>query len=170
MLSQGNIQNIQNVSETNYLGLQIDRHIAWKKHVGIISRKVSRAIRVLNHAKHFLPQYILKNLYMNIIEPHFRYFSSVLGCCSTTHMNRLHKLQNRAVRIITNSPLDAPASPLLTDLGLRSARELCEHETKLVTFRSLNDLDPNYLRKLLIRNSQHLCRPQRNAENNLSCH
>ena len=72
-------------------------------------------------------------------------------------MNRLKKLQNRAVRLITNSAFDAPASPLLTDLGLRSVRELCEHETKLLTFKSLYDLAPNYLRKLLIRNSQHSC-------------
>ena len=82
-------------------------------------------------------------------------------------MNRPQKLQNRAVRIITNSASNAPASPLFTDLGLRSVRELCEHETKLTTFQSLNDLAPNYLRKLLIRNSQHSCRALRNTENDL---
>ena len=69
--------NIQNVNETKYLGLQIDRHLTWKHHVDIISRKVSRVIGVLKHAKQFLPQYILKNLYMSIIEPHFRYCSPV---------------------------------------------------------------------------------------------
>ena len=36
-----------------------------------------------------------------------------MGYCRTTDMNRLQKLQNRAVRIITNSAFDAPASPLL---------------------------------------------------------
>ena len=82
-------------------------------------------------------------------------------------MNRLQKLQNRAVRIITNSASNAPASPLFTELGLRSVRELCEHETKLTTFQSLNDLAPNYLRKLLIRNSYYSRRALRNTENYL---
>ena len=54
--------NIQNVIETKYLGLQIDRHLTWTKHVDAISRKVSRALGVLKHAKKFLPQNILKNL------------------------------------------------------------------------------------------------------------
>ena len=43
--------NIQNVKETKYLGLQIDRHLTWKKHVDSISRKVSHALGVLKHAK-----------------------------------------------------------------------------------------------------------------------
>ena len=113
-------KNIQNVKETKYLGLQIDRHLTWKKHVDTISRKVSRAIGVLKHAKQFLPLNILKNLYRNIVEPHFRYCSSVWGCCSTTDINRPQKLQNMAVRIITNSAFDAPAKPLLANLSLRS--------------------------------------------------
>ena len=136
---------IQNVNETKYLGLQIDRHLTWKKHVDIISRYVSRAIGVLKNATQLLPQYILKNLYMSIIEPHIRYCSSVWGCCSTTDMNRLKNLQNRAVRITTNSAFDATASSSLTNFGLRSVRKLCEHETKVTTFKSLNYLAPNYL-------------------------
>ena len=45
--------NIQNGKEIKYLGLQIDRHLTWKKHVDTISRKVSRALGVLKHAKQF---------------------------------------------------------------------------------------------------------------------
>ena len=69
--------NIQNVKEAKYLALQIDRHLTWKKHLDTISRKVSRAIGVLKHAKQFLPQNSLKNLYRSIVEPPFRYCSSV---------------------------------------------------------------------------------------------
>ena len=118
--------NIQNVKETKYLGLQIDRHLTWKKHVDTISRKVSRALGVLNQ-----------------------------------------KLQNRAVRMITNSALDTPAKPLLANLGLRSISELNENELKLITYKSLNDLAPNYLRQLLIRNSQRSCRALRKTDRDL---
>jgi len=76
--------NIQHAKETKYFGLQTARHLTWKKHVDTLSRKVSRVLGVLKHAKQFLPQNILKNLYISIIEPHFRYRSSVWGCCSTT--------------------------------------------------------------------------------------
>ena len=125
--------NNQNVKDTKYLGLQIDRHLTWKKHVDTISRKSSRAFGILKHTKQFLPKNILKNLYISIIEPHFRYCSSVWGYCRTTYINRLQKLQNRAVRIIASSALDIPAKPLLAKLGLRSICELNENELKLIT-------------------------------------
>ena len=95
--------NIQNAKETKYFGLQIDRHLTWKKLAVAISRKVSRAIGVMKQAKQFLPQNILKILYRSIVEPHFRHYSSVWGRCSTTDINRVQKLQNRSVRIITKA-------------------------------------------------------------------
>ena len=63
-----------------------------------VSRKASRALRVLKHAEQFFPQSILKNLYISIIEPHFRYCSSVWG------------------RIITNSAFETSAKPLLANM------------------------------------------------------
>ena len=58
-----------------------------KRHVGIMSRKVSRAIRIFKYAKYFLPQNILKKKYISIIVPHFRYFFSVWGFCSINGKN-----------------------------------------------------------------------------------
>ena len=46
--------NIQNVKETKYLGFQSARHLAWKKPVETVSRKVSSAIGVKKHAKQLL--------------------------------------------------------------------------------------------------------------------
>ena len=65
--------------------------------------------------------------------------------------------------MITNSAFDTPAKPLLANLGLRSISELNENELKLITYKSLNDLAPNYLRQLLIWNSQQSCRALRNT-------
>ena len=156
---------IQNVKETKYLGLQSNKHLTWKKHVDTISRKVSRTIGVLKHAKQFPQQNILKNLYGSKVEPYFGYCCSVWGCCSSTDINRLQKLQNRAVRRVANSVFDAPTQPLLAKLGLRSLSELSENELKLL--KSLNDLAPNYLRQFLVRNSQQSYRSLRNTDRDL---
>ena len=106
--------NIQNLKETKYLGLQINRPLTWKKHLDTISRKVSRALGVLKQAKQVLPHNVLKNLYIYIKESHFRYCSHVWGCFSTTYINRLQKLQNRAARIITNSAFDTPCQTTIS--------------------------------------------------------
>ena len=69
--------------------------------------------------------------------------------------------------MINNSAFDTPAKPLLANLGLRLISELNENELKLITYKSLNDLAPNYLRQLLIRNSQQSCRALRNTDRDL---
>ena len=130
-----------------------------------ISRKVSCALGVLKRTKQFLPQNTLMNI-ISIIMPHFRYYSSLWGFCGTTYINRLQKLQNRAIRI-TNSAFDTPAKPLLANLGLKSMSELNENELKLITYKLLKDLALNYFRQLLIRNSQQSCRTLGNTDRDL---
>ena len=67
----------------------------------------------------------------------------------------------------TSSAFNTPAKPLLANLGLRSISELNENELKLINYKSLNDLAPNYLRQLLLRKSQQSCRALRNTGRDL---
>ena len=98
------------VENTKYLGVQVDNSLDWKEHITSVSTKVSRAVGLLKYGKRFLPQNSLKTFYTSIIEPHFRYSCTVWGCCGTTEILKLQKLQNRAARIITNSSFDASAN------------------------------------------------------------
>ena len=77
------------------LGIQIDRHLTWKKHVDAAIKKVFRAVGLLKHVKNFLPQHLLKNLYVSIVEPPLRYCSSVWGCCGGKELVKLQILQKQ---------------------------------------------------------------------------
>ena len=57
-------------------------------------------------------------MYQALIQPHFDYCCSVWDNFGETLSNKIQKLQNRAVRVITRSPYDASASPLLDSLHL----------------------------------------------------
>ena len=109
----------------------------------------------------------LKTLYSGIVEPHFRYCCSVWGCCGTTDINQLQKLQNRAARIITNSSFDSPSRPLIVGLGWKTVRELVDEESKSMVYKSLNGLAPQYMRNLFIRNSACNSRCLRNTATDL---
>ena len=67
------------------------------------------------------------------------------GVCSTTALNGLQKLQNRAARIATSSPYDASSQPLLKELGGPTVKEHIETETARMVYRSINKEAPNYL-------------------------
>ena len=158
---------LDTVTNTKYLGVNIDSSLDWKEHIKAISSKVSRAIGSLKHARGFLPQDTLKTLYTGIVEPHFRYCCSVWGCCGKTDLNQLQKLQNRAARIVTNSSYDAPSKPLLQKLGWKCIEELISDETRLMVFKSLNDLGPNYMYKIFTKNSHFTERNLRNTTTDL---
>ena len=88
-----------------------------EEHIQTVLSKVSKAIGFLKHTKSFLPEETLKTLYTGIVEPHFRYCSSVWGCCGMTEISQLQKVQNRAARIVTGSNFDTPGQPLIKGLG-----------------------------------------------------
>ena len=151
------------VQKTKYLGVQSDCSLDWKEQVKAVSAKVSRAIGFLKHVKKFLTRATLENLYTGIVEPHFRCCCSVWGCCGSTEINQLQKLQNRAARIVTNSSFDTPSRPLIARLGWKTIS--CESKT--MVFKSLNELAPQYLSSLFKRNSQCSTRCLRNTETDL---
>ena len=155
------------VQKTKYLGVQIDCSLDWKEQVKAVSAKVSRAIGFLKHAKKFLPRATLENLYTGIVEPHFRYCCSVWGCCGSSEINQLQKLQNRAARIVTSSSFDTPSRPLIERLGWKTIEQLISYQSKTMVFKSLNELAPQYLSSLFKRNSQCSTRCLRNTETDL---
>ena len=106
-------------------------------------------------------------LYTGIAEPHLRYCCSVWGCAGSTEINRLQKLQNRAARIITNSSFDTPSRPLIEGLGWKTIEELISYESKIMVFKSLNELAPQYLCNIFTKNSQCSSRNLRNTETDL---
>ena len=61
------------------------------------------------------------------------------------------KLQNKAARMVTNSPFDASAAPLLQRLGLPFVQKLINKETGSMVYKSLNALAPRYLSDLFVR-------------------
>ena len=110
----------------------------------------------------------MQKMYREIDEPHFSYFCLIWGCCGESKLNSLQKIQNIAARIVTNSPYDAPAAPLLQSLGWLSIKDLLKKETAMFTYRSLNSLAHQYLPELFTKcsksNGLNLCSSETNLQ------
>ena len=141
------------VQNAKYLGVHIDNSLDWKKHIQETSKKISRSLGMLKYAKRYLPFHALKNLYTSVIDPSFRYCCSVWGVCGAAEIHQLQKLQNRAARIITGSNYDAPSKPLIESLGWKTINDMIQFESRVMVFKSLNRLTPQYLSDLFVANS-----------------
>ena len=84
-------------------------------------------------------------LYQVLVEPHFRFCSSVWGTCGFTTLFILEKLQNRVIRIITDSPYDAPAKLFLRQLRLPTIAEMIRQESASIVYKVIHGQAPTYL-------------------------
>ena len=124
-------EHIEVICHSKYLGVQIDENLTWKNQIKSITERASPAIGFLKYAKHFLPEAIVKTLYTSIVEPHFQYCCSVWGCCNSTDILQLQRVQNRSARIVTNSHFDAPSKPLIQSLGWKTIEEIINRQVNL---------------------------------------
>ena len=107
-------QIIKRVGHTKSLGVTIDDHLTWCRHVEEISRKISSAIGALKRVLPFIPKETAIQIYNALILPNFDYCSPVWDCLSGYLSDMFKKLQNRAARIVTKLPFNTNSDHLLS--------------------------------------------------------
>ena len=68
-----NDRDIAVVSHFNYLGIILDEKKSWKKHVAMITNKLSKISGVLHRLKYIYPQNNLETIYKSLFIPHLNY-------------------------------------------------------------------------------------------------
>ena len=159
---------ISMVKHTKYLGVQIDQHLLWDEHFSIITKKIARGLGMLKYSKKYLPLSTIQRMCKSLVEPYFRYCLPVWGNCGTTALQKVQKLQNRAARIVTNSPYDASALPLIKQLGWLNIQQMIEFETTKIVHKTLHNEVPEYLQGLFTRVSDKCVRELRNSKLDLN--
>ena len=89
-------QSVKRVKHTKVLGVQIDEHLNWGKHIESIASKISSGIGAIKKAKEFVDRNTLVLIYNALIQPHLDYCCEVWDIIGKTLSDRLQKLQNRA--------------------------------------------------------------------------
>ena len=154
------------VQSTKHLGVYFDNALDWKNHIQEITKKISRSLALLKCAKRFLPLESPKDIYASIIDPNFGYCCAVWRFCGLIEIQKLQKLQNRAARKITGSNHDASSKPLIEALGWRTIEKLIQRETRVMVFKSVNELPPQHLSKLFLSSSSNACYNLQRTTNN----
>ena len=106
--------NIERVQHFNFLGLILDTHLNWHKHIEKIANKCSRTIGIINKLKHVLPKSIRIILYNSLILPHINYCLMIWGY----QCNRIKKLQKKAIRIISVTKYNSHTEPLFKSISV----------------------------------------------------
>ena len=141
-------KSIKKVEEAKSLGLFIDEHLSWTKHIEEISKKISSAIGALKRIRPFISESTALQIYQALILPHFDYCCPVWDELSVTLSEKLQKLQNRAARVITRSSYDTSASILLNRLNWDNLSTRRKKLKAMLMFKIIKGLSPAYLQDL----------------------
>ena len=108
-----------------------------------ICSKTKRSIGIISRTKGVIPTGSSIQLYKLFVEPYFRYVNTVWGLCNDNLIDKLQLLQNRVVRIITDTSYDSADHPLLlTELGWLNIRQLIMFDLGIVMFKTNRGMTP----------------------------
>ena len=89
------------------LGVTIDNHLNFNKHVSLQCKKVSNQLNVMIRFRNLICTAAKLKLYNAFILPHFQYCSTVWHFCSTRNCDKLESLNKCALRIVFNDKVSS---------------------------------------------------------------
>ena len=80
--------------------------------MSFICSKLTRSIYCIKRASNKLSKKSLMSLYYALIHPHLLYCINILSCTSKSNLQRILKMQKKAIRIVTKSKVNECTAPL----------------------------------------------------------
>ena len=138
-----NNNNIERVIEFNFLGVILNSHMTWNKHVNHISIKIARSIGILYRLRNVYQESVLVTIYNTLVLPHFHYCLLLWGFVVKENHSR-HLLQNKALRIITNSDYLAHKEPICKKLRILKYLDMFSFALWKYYYKLMNNKLPEY--------------------------
>ena len=135
---------LRELKKTKYLGMIVDDTLTWEDHIDYIPMKISRDVGIIRRVRELIPEKALLLLYQTLIDPYFRYCSTIWDQFGETLKDKLQALQNRAARSIAKVKYeDADHLQLLLKFGWLSVRNFISCEMGVFMYKTLNELGPD---------------------------
>ena len=122
------MEEIEKVHVTKFLGVYIDYRLDWKRHIDHIINKVSKSISIIYRASQKLNETALLMLYNTLILPYLSYCSEVWGRTYISNLNPLFVKQKKFVRIIGRLSKHDHTTPLFLKFKILKLFDLFEYK------------------------------------------
>jgi len=96
----------------------VDCHLSWDCHVQFISNKIASGLHVLKRMSFLCNLETLKSLYFAHVHSHLSYGLAIYGGTSKQNLNKILKLQKKAIRIIFKLDINESVKQHFSKLGI----------------------------------------------------
>ena len=93
----------------------------------------------------FIPEQTRKTLFNTLVLPHYDYCSNIWSCISMTQIQRLQRIQNRALRIILQCDYRSHVLPMLHQLNVMSVSQRFLYNKCVLMWRILHGTVPSHV-------------------------
>ena len=125
-----------------YLGIYLDETLNGGFHCETLMKKLKRANGMLCKARHYITNDDLKTLYYAIFSSHLIYGCQIWGQTTNVFNQKIFKLQNRALRIISFSDFSADCNPLYASLNIIKLEDQIILQNCLFVHDALSNVSP----------------------------
>ena len=160
------IENNKITSESyvKLLGVTIDTNLNFNMHISILVRRASQQLNSFARVSRYFNPKLKLILYKSFVMCHFNYCPVVWSSCNESSINKLEKVQYRALKHIYkdfNSSYDV----LLIKSGLPSLKLSRLRQVAIATYKAVNTMSPTYINTLIdIRENTYNLRNNSRAE------
>ena len=146
---------LERVCSTKFLGVLIHETLSWQTHINHLCTKLSKVTAVLSRIKHQLPVSVLRIIYNSLFASHTMYGLSVWGSSPHSHMERLIKLQKKAVRHVVSAKYNSHTEPIFKKLNVLSINDAYKLQCCKIYYKEKQGSLHNYHSSKLQTNMQH---------------
>ena len=140
---------IERVSEFNFLGITFNSNLKWHAHINYITKKITGIVGLLWRLKDLYPMTVLRMLYNSLILPHLSYGILTWGA-KISRDDKLHLIQKRCLRLISNSSYIAHTEPIYKYLRIISLPDMYSVAMWKFYYKLMNNILPSYFENILI--------------------
>ena len=103
-----------------YLGITLDNHLNFKPHLANTIKTINHKLYMMRKIKHSMTNHAMLGLFKAMVLSYFDFGSIFYTICPTKDTDKLHILQNRALRLCLNinDPRQVPVRDLHTTAGI----------------------------------------------------
>lgn len=135
-----NIVTINKSVSVKYLGISIDCHFRWDKHIHEVCNTLRTLLYKFKYFRKVLSFPQLKVLYHSLIESRLTYGITAWGAATDNHLVKLEILQKKVLKIITSKPMRYPSNLLFKEAAVLDVRQHYFHKNVIKQFKNKHNL------------------------------
>lgn len=150
--SSCNCVALENVQYIKYLGIMVDQHLTWAKHIRYISDRVRKLIFIFKKLRRVSDYHFLKSVYLALAQSLLCYCISVWGGAAKSHLLPLERVQRAILKVMLVKPFRFCTRTLYSIAQVLTVRQLyiervCLNQHKVV-FIDANNRTANTTKRL----------------------